>query len=109
MFFGIQPNCYFTPLKEIPSNKTRYFKRSNTKGLFGYTTGACLVTETQQRHDLHAHILLFGSLSPALLQSAAPFPSICQNISLAIDKMYKQSIARNIHVANIITDELKSI
>ena len=86
-----------------------YYKNKNTKGLFGYTTGACLVTETQQRHDLHGHILLFGSLSPALLQSAAPFPNICNTIAMAIEKMYRQSISRNIHITNIISNELRSI
>ena len=86
-----------------------HYKNKNTKGLFGYTTGACLVTETQQRHDLHGHILLFGSLSPALLHSAAPFPNICNTIAMAIEKMYRQSISRNIHITNIISNELRSI
>ena len=59
--------------------KTWYFKDNDPKsphhkGCFGYITGFHGMTETQQRGALHFHVLLYGSLTPKLLELAAGTP-----------------------------------
>ena len=103
---GIKPECSFMSTQCIRPNKTVYFKKLE-KGLFGHCLGACMVTETQHRHDLHSHMLIFGGLPPKLLQDSACFPEICNVISTAIDSMFSHTIPRPLHVHSRITEKAK--
>lgn len=85
--------------------RSKYFLHGN-KGVFGYVVALFGVNETQARGALHFHLVLFGSLPPSLLESAASFPDVCAEISKVLDSMYTAELPRNTHVAHMIEKEL---
>lgn len=105
---GIKPSNGFPTLNVNKEKKTVYYKNRNTKGIFGPVLGAALVTEAQNRHDLHCHILFFGGMSPHLLQSGASYKTISKQIQMSLDKMYQQCLPRKIHLFKQVYDYCKT-
>ena len=65
------------------------FYKSHPKGLFGHALAAHGMIETQQRHSgLHFHMVIPGSLPPALLQRIAEYPDLCKIVQDALDAIY---------------------
>ena len=47
-------------------------------------------------------LIMFGSLTPYLLQRFASIPTICNEISNALDTMYRASLPTSLHVHHLI-------
>ena len=61
----VKMKTFGTKYKKVRST---YFMQSSTVGLFGHMYSALGVTEAQSRSSLHLHLILFGGLTPKLLE-----------------------------------------
>ena len=68
------------------SKKTKYFM--NVKGAFGHLTAVIGIPEDHAKGTLHYHFLLFGGLSPYVLQCFARVMKVRDTCEVAIDSMY---------------------
>ena len=78
IFFGIKPDGqskYTVPLE------------ARKPGLLGKCTGAFGVIEEQARGTPHCHAIVWGSLTPSLLQAATPVPQLREAIIKLLDRM----------------------
>ena len=102
----------FRPGTNSGQKRTWYFKSKahnspHHKGIFGYVVAHFGCIETQARGALHFHIILWGGISPNLLEKAASMPEVCTWIEEALDTMYTAEIPRSIHVRDMITQKMK--
>ncbi|CAB9503076.1 Inherit from KOG: DNA helicase [Seminavis robusta] len=95
----IEHEGYYGSMEGLSKRRTRYYKQR--KGIFGYSLGACGVTEAHQKGTLHWHITLFAGLSPYVLQRFAHMQKICDEISVALDDMYQSHLPARIHIGGI--------
>ena len=99
--------------EDSPLKKSWYFKGTEDgsprkKGCFGYVTGFHGMTETQQRGALHFHVLLYGSLTPKLLELSAGTPELEEAVGEALDSMYTAQIPRSFHVRDHLSKAMKN-
>ena len=66
----------------------------NHKGIVGHVTAFFAMIETQVRGALYLHCLIWGGLSPKLLEGAAGIDCLCKEIQEALDTMYTASALR---------------
>jgi hypothetical protein len=90
LLLGIPPEEFFSQYASQSRRKTRYFKCN--KGIFGHCLAYIGVVEDHAKGTLHYHILLYGGLSPYLLQRFASLGQVCDAISKALDEMYRSSL-----------------
>ena len=81
--------------------RTSYYKQKH-KGLFGHALAAYGITEAQKRNTLHFHILVYGSLSPEVLQKVAQHQKLTEAVSDTMESMYKAEFPRHIHVQQLL-------
>ena len=96
----------------VATKKLWYFKgreaeSSCCKGCFGYVAGFHGMTETQQRGALHFHVLLYGSLTPKLLELAAGSPNLEKVVADALDTMYCAKIPQAFHIQDYMGKGMK--
>ena len=104
----------FSPGEKSHTHRTWFFKSKEDgcpikKGVFGYVTAYFGATETQDRGALHFHLLIWGGISPTLLEDAAGFKQICRKIEHALDSQYVASLPRNKHLAYMLLNKMKLI
>eukprot|EP00957_Ditylum_brightwellii_P074765 5682038-Ditylum_brightwellii.AAC.1 len=58
------------------------------KGAFGQAIASYAMIEESDRKSLHIHCLLWGSLSPKVLQAAATYLYLWEEIACILDSMY---------------------
>jgi hypothetical protein len=63
--------------------------------------------ETQGRGALHFHVVLFGSVSPKLLEQATPFPEVCEVVSEVLDSMYSAELPKEYHLRDLVHKQKK--
>ena len=66
-------------------------------------------TETTGRGSLHFHVVLWGGISPDILELVSDIPELCKRIGSVLDSMYAATLDRPCHVADLTTKELKFI
>lgn len=77
------------------------------KGVFGRITCYFGCIETQDRGALHFHVILWGGISPRLLEMSTPFPDVCKLVGHALDKMYSATVPRGVHVRDLVLQQMK--
>ncbi|CAB9516444.1 helicase PIF1 [Seminavis robusta] len=102
----------FEPGTRSGQRRTWYFKSEAAncpyhRGIFGHVVAFFGTVETQSRGALHFHVILWGSISPKLLEKSAGLPDICKQIQLALDSMYTAELPRHIHAKDIIVRAMK--
>jgi len=102
----------FKPGTNSGKKRTWYFKSRahnspHHKGVFGNIQSFFGCIETQARGSLHFHIVIWGGLTPELLEKAAPFSDICAVIQDALDKMHCSSLPREVHAADMLIEKMK--
>ena len=97
------------------STKVRswYFKSkaSNSphhKGVFGHVTAFFGCVETQGRGALHFHVIIYGGITPTLLENAAAVPEICSKIEKILDDMYCAELPKGYHVRDYVVKQMKT-
>jgi hypothetical protein len=84
---GCPPKSFHS--KQTKSPKQWYFRNHQAEGcphhtgIFGDITAFFGTIETQQRGALHFHVLLWGGLTPKLLENSVDFPKLESKISAA--------------------------
>ena len=102
----------FQPGSNSKQVRTWYFKAKSKncphhKGIFGHITAYFGCIETQARNALHFHLILWGGITPKLLQKATGFDELCTAIEEALDSMYSAEIPRNEHIKDLIYQKMK--
>ena len=80
--------------------RTWYFKSKDPKnpyrkGVYGHINAFYGCVETQGRGALHFHMILYGGISPKLLENAVGFEDICDCISSVLDQMHDAMLPRS--------------
>ena len=52
---------------------------------------------------LHAHLVMYGSLSPKLLQAAANHETLSKHLAEALNSMYKAEVSLDTHAMDLVT------
>ena len=110
ILLGCPPNM--TGYDDSKTVRTWYFKGQEEnnprhKGIFGHVTAFFGMTETQQRGALHFHVIIWGGITPKLLEKAASIEDICKHIQMALDSMYTAEVPLGVHVAQFCKDQMK--
>jgi hypothetical protein len=110
---GCPPKSFHS--KQTKSPKQWYFRNHSAEGcphhtgIFGDITAFFGTIETQQRGALHFHVLLWGGLTPKLLESSVDFPALEAKISAALDSMYQAEAPLSHHILHGINEAHKNI
>jgi len=88
------------------TKRTTHFK-ARGKGIFGHVTGFFGMTETQARGALHFHVLIFGGLTPKLLEQSAGCKELSDPVANALDSMFTAELPRGHHVRDLLVKEMK--
>ena len=92
------------------ARKTWYFKDRNSprgKGIFGHVTTTFGCIETQERGALHFHILIWGGITPKLLEESVGIPELCAKIEQALNSIATAELPRQEHLAHLIKEQMK--
>ena len=108
ILFGAQPN-HSTIGSGRKVVRTGYYKiqmrykgnKFRTKGIFGYVYAYFGTHEAQHRGTLHFHVILYGGISPEILDATAGISDLCCAVSKALDTMYSSEIPPSYHIARI--------
>ena len=100
ILLGVSVEGFFSKYDIPTERKTRYYKA--TKGAFGHLVALDAVTEGHARGTLHFHLLIYGGLSPYLLQRFAAMDDICKSISVAMDQMYTSKLPIQDHIIPLL-------
>ena len=100
ILFGVPPDKYTTGQGK-KSVRTTYF-RFRKKGIFGHLVAHFGSHETQNRGTLHFHLILYGGITPEILDAVAGMEGLCKIIAEALDKLYKAEIPPSFHLTRII-------
>ena len=95
ILFGAPPDAFHSTSGR-KTNKTTYRKSNRfefsfspsikrSKGRFGHIYAYYGMHETQHRGTLHYHVIVYGGLSPELLDAAAGIPPLCDAVTTALD------------------------
>ena len=82
--------------------------RQRGPGIFGEILAFYGVTETQKRGALHLHAILYGSISPYLLQRASHIDELCKEISEVLDDIYQAELSAEDHAHNMLLKGLRT-
>jgi hypothetical protein len=65
------------------------------------------VNETTGGGSLHFHVVLWGGLSPDILELVADLPELCKHVGSVLDSIYSATLPRDVHVRDLVTKDLK--
>ena len=105
ILLGLTPREFFGATEGFSLRRTWCSKHS--KGIFGHNLGFIGVVEDHQKGTLHYHLLLYGGLSPYVLQRFVHIKRITDEIARTIDTMYRSKLPAEVHVPNIIRNIIK--
>jgi len=84
------------------STKSFYRGWSNRGVVVGSARAFIGVTETQARGGLHFHVIIWGGLSPELLECAATVPELFDAVSKVLESQFRTSLPREMHVFDLV-------
>ena len=103
----------YTSCERSKNVRTWYFKSKaknspHHKGVFGYVTAVYGSVETQARGALHFHIVIWGGITPKLLENSVGVPEVCKCVEEVLDTMYTAELPRAKHVEEILVRRMKN-
>jgi len=66
-------------------------------------------TETTGRGSLHFHVVLWGGMSPDVLELVSDIPELCKKLGSVLESMYSASLDKNYHIADLTMKELRRV
>ena len=75
--------------------------------IIGTPLGYLGVNETTGGGSLHFHVVLWGGLSPDILELVADLPELCKQVGSVLDSTYNATLPREVHVRDLVTKDLK--
>ena len=64
-------------------------------------------TETTGRGSLHYHVVLWGGVSPDILELISDIPELCKRVGSILESMYSASLEKHCHVADLTMKALR--
>ena len=64
------------------------------------------VTETTGKGSLHFHVVIWGGLSPDLLQNISGYPELCKEAAKTLNSMYCATLPTHVHVRDLVSKGL---
>jgi len=64
------------------------------------------VTETTARGSLHFHVVIWGGLSPEILEKSANIPQLCSKVTKVLDRLYCSRLSRTLHVRDLLAKNM---
>jgi hypothetical protein len=114
--FILAINAVFEELFGLPlqhRSRATPLMRNRTRGIFGTPVAAFGVVEEQARLTLHGHWLLWGGISPRLLQAVAgdedTLATVGGALRAAIDSVFSAAVHPDVHVADLARRALKDV
>mmetsp|Transcript_20839 Transcript_20839/g.31063 ORF Transcript_20839/g.31063 Transcript_20839/m.31063 type:complete len:237 (-) Transcript_20839:975-1685(-) len=92
--------------KDRDATRKSHHYDERKKGIFGTILAHISVNENQARGTFHIHTLIYGGLSPRLLQLGAHEQSICKAIAEVLDEMFCCSMDRKQHIRYLLKQQL---
>jgi len=108
ILFGIPPDtCTMGTGRK--TNRTCYYKykfgykgnKFRSKGIFGYIFAYYGTHEAQHRGTLHFHVILYGGISPEILDAVGGMNNLCASVSAVLDQMYKAELSPSFHLTRL--------
>ena len=78
-----------------------------TSGMIGTSLAYFGVTETTGRGSLHFHVVLWGGMSPDILEAISDLKRLCTYASSVLDSMYGAQLDRHFHVRDLVSKDMK--
>jgi hypothetical protein len=79
----------------------------NIGAIIGTPLGYLGVNETTGGGSLHFHVVLWGGLSPDILELVADMPELCKHVGSVLDSIYSAALPREVHIRDLVTKDLK--
>jgi len=76
-------------------------------GINGMPLAFLGVNETTGGGSLHFHVVLWGGLSPDILEMVADMTELCKHVGSVLDSTYSATLPRDVHVRDLVTKDLK--
>ena len=88
------------------SRRTSFVSWDNdSAGITGTNVAYFGKTETTGRGSLHFHVVLWGGISPDLLEVISDMPQLCKRVALILESMYSATLSKSQHVSNLAKNE----
>lgn len=100
VFLGIQPTK--TYLLNRKKNRTMYYKSKDNFGIFGHVLAAIGMNETSKRGALHHHLCAWLGLTAKLIEVAAAFPLLVNEVEKVINSQFKTEIDEKYHILDML-------
>ena len=81
--------------------KTKYFK-DRGKGIFGHLLSYFGTVEDHQKGTLHYHVILYGGVSPYVLQRLSRLQDICDSVSSVLGTFFRAKMSQKCHARHLI-------
>ena len=94
VLFGAPPESFHVSSGKKDNKTTFRYK----KGIFGHVYAYYGMHETQHCGTLHFHVIVYGGLSPELLDATADINPLCRAASQALDKIYSAELPASVHL-----------
>ena len=80
---------------------------NDSTGIMGTNLCCFGKTETTGRGSLHFHVVLWGGISPDILEIISDSTQLSRKVGSVLDSMYSATLERSCHIADLATKELK--
>ena len=105
ILFGTPPDHSTIGKGSARNVRTGYYRQKGAlrkKGIFGHILGYFGTHEAQHRGTLHFHVIVYGGISPDLLDAAAGIESLCAQASNALNTIYQSELPPSFHLSRLI-------
>jgi hypothetical protein len=83
------------------------WEEENLGAIIGTPLAYLGVNETTGGGSLHFHVVLWGGLSPDILEMVADMPELCKHVGSVLDSTYSATLPRDVHVRDLVRKDLK--
>lgn len=103
ILFGIKPSNH------SGVSSTRKSMINKDIGLIGSPWAFFGKTETTGSGSLHFHVVIWGGLSPQLLECFADIQEVCETIAEVLDSMYCAKLERHDHIRDLVQKDIRYV
>ena len=105
VLFGQPAEGFFNRHEGTSERSTKYYFVH--KGVLGHTLGYLFVVEDHAKGTLHIHVVLYGGISPHVLQLACQIPELQKKIAEVLDSQHVQKLPTLVHVKELVKEYVR--
>ena len=91
------------------TTKTEFISPDTHIGMIGTSWAFFGKNEVTHSGSLHFHVVIWGGLSPQLLESVADIPELCEKVALVLDSQFSASIDRHVHIQDLVQKHIGTV